>query len=92
MSASRYFTAQFEHETFFAASAAEHEKAEQHKSSPTVQKTVENGNQGLTYEENMQKKRQEFFNKRMVTTAVKTRFSKEKEKILSSKDILTVTF
>lgn len=74
----------------FSSSAAELEKAEQHKSSSPVQKTVENGNQGLTSEEIMQKKREEFFNKRMVTTAVKTRFSKKKK--LSSKEILTVTF
>lgn len=74
----------------FASSAAELEKAEQHKSSFSVQKTVENGNQGLTSEEIMQKKREEFFSKRMVTTAVKPRFSKKS--ILSSKEILTLTF
>lgn len=73
----------------FASSAAELEKAEQHKSSSSVQKTVENGNQGLTSEEIIQKKREEFFNKRMVTTAVKTRFSKT---ILSSKEIVTLRF
>lgn len=37
---------------------------------------VENGNQGLTAEEIMQKKREEFFSKRMVTTTVKARFGK----------------
>lgn len=36
---------------------------------------VENGNQGLTADEIMQKKREEFFSKRIVTTTVKTRFS-----------------
>lgn len=37
------------------------------------QKMVENGNQGLTPEEAMQKKREEFFRKRMVGTTEKTR-------------------
>lgn len=36
---------------------------------------VENGNQGLTADEIMQKKREEFFSKRMVTTTAKIRFS-----------------
>lgn len=47
---------------------------------------VENGNQGLTADEIMQKKREEFFSKRIVTTTVKTRFSK----IYPSKDIPTL--
>lgn len=68
--------------------AAELEKAEQHKNSSPVQKMVENGNQGLTADEIMQKKREEFFSKRMVTTTVKTRFSK----MYSSKEILTLQF
>ncbi|XP_011606538.1 signal recognition particle receptor subunit alpha [Takifugu rubripes] len=59
---------------------AELEKAEQHKSSFSVQKTVENGNQGLTSEEIMQKKREKFFSKRMVTTAVKPSKSPKPQK------------
>lgn len=49
----------------FTAPAAEPVKADQGKSASSVQKTVENGNQGLTQEEIMQKKREEFFKKRM---------------------------
>ncbi|TWW77534.1 signal recognition particle receptor subunit alpha [Takifugu flavidus] len=59
---------------------AELEKAEQHKSSFSVQKTVENGNQGLTSEEIMQKNREKFFSKRMVTTAVKPSKSPKPQK------------
>lgn len=59
--------------------AAEPEKAEQHKNATPVQKTVENGNQGLSADEIMQKKREEFFSKRLVTSAVKTRFSMKSE-------------
>uniref|UniRef100_A0A674ND85 SRP receptor subunit alpha n=1 Tax=Takifugu rubripes TaxID=31033 RepID=A0A674ND85_TAKRU len=55
-------------------------EAEQHKSSFSVQKTVENGNQGLTSEEIMQKKREKFFSKRMVTTAVKPSKSPKPQK------------
>lgn len=47
------------------APAAEPVKADQGKSSSSVQKMVENGNQGLTQDEIMQKKREEFFKKRM---------------------------
>lgn len=47
------------------APAAEPVKADQGKSSSSVQKMVENGNQSLTQDEIMQKKREEFFKKRM---------------------------
>uniref|UniRef100_H3CY85 SRP receptor subunit alpha n=1 Tax=Tetraodon nigroviridis TaxID=99883 RepID=H3CY85_TETNG len=55
------------------------EKAEHHKSSSSA-KMVENGNQGLTAEEIMQKKREEFFSKRMVTTTAKTSKSPKPQK------------
>ncbi|KAM3874954.1 signal recognition particle receptor subunit alpha [Diretmus argenteus] len=48
------------------APAAEPVKGDQVKAPSVSQKTVENGNQGLTPEEVMQKKREEFFRKRMV--------------------------
>lgn len=47
-------------------------KGHQGKASSSGQK-MENGNQGLTPEEVMQKKREEFFRKRMVGTTEKTR-------------------
>ncbi|KAI3353825.1 hypothetical protein L3Q82_005040 [Scortum barcoo] len=47
------------------APAAEPVKADQGKASSSGQKTVENGNQGLTADEIMEKKRKEFFLKRM---------------------------
>lgn len=47
------------------APAAEPVKADQAKPLSSAQKMVENGNQGLTQEEIMQKKREEFFKKRM---------------------------
>lgn len=75
------------HVKLCAASAAELEKAEQHKNSSPVQKLVENGNQGLTSEEIMQKRREEFFSKRMVTTAAKARLH-----IYSSKGIRAFHF
>lgn len=53
--------------------AAEPVKADQGKSSSSVQKMVENGNQGLTQDEIMQKKREEFFKKRMGGTTEKAR-------------------
>ncbi|XP_035535577.1 signal recognition particle receptor subunit alpha [Morone saxatilis] len=48
------------------APAAEPVKADQGKTSSSGQKIVENGNQGLTADEIMQKKREEFFRKRLV--------------------------
>ncbi|XP_070684966.1 signal recognition particle receptor subunit alpha [Pempheris klunzingeri] len=58
------------------APAAEPVKADQGKASSSAQKTVENGNQGLTHDEIMQKKREEFFRKRMVTTTEKPSHTK----------------
>lgn len=55
------------------APAAEPVKADQGKTLSSAQKIVENGNQGLTPDEIMQKKREEFFRKRMVVTTEKTR-------------------
>lgn len=54
------------------APAAEPVKVDQGKNS-SGQKTVENGNQGLTAEEIMQKKRDEFFRKRMAGNTEKPR-------------------
>uniref|UniRef100_A0A674BU98 SRP receptor subunit alpha n=1 Tax=Salmo trutta TaxID=8032 RepID=A0A674BU98_SALTR len=47
------------------APAAEPVKGEKAKAPTSAQKTVENGNQGLTQEEIIQKKREEFIRKRM---------------------------
>uniref|UniRef100_A0A8C5E7C4 SRP54-type proteins GTP-binding domain-containing protein n=1 Tax=Gouania willdenowi TaxID=441366 RepID=A0A8C5E7C4_GOUWI len=53
-------------------------KGDQVKAPPTVQKvTVENGNQGLTADEIMLKKREEFFRKHMAAPPEKTRYSKK---------------
>lgn len=57
----------------FPAPAAEPVKADQGKLSSSGQKTVENGNQGLTQDEIMQKKREEFFRKRMAGPTEKAR-------------------
>ncbi|KAG7479918.1 hypothetical protein JOB18_038864 [Solea senegalensis] len=48
------------------APAVEPTKGDQNKVTTSGQKMVENGNQGLTHDESMQKKREEFFRKRMV--------------------------
>ncbi|XP_021443912.2 signal recognition particle receptor subunit alpha [Oncorhynchus mykiss] len=53
------------------APAAEPVKGEQAKAPASAQKTVENGNQGLTQEEIIQKKREEFIRKRMWAPAEK---------------------
>ncbi|XP_038817072.1 signal recognition particle receptor subunit alpha-like isoform X1 [Salvelinus namaycush] len=53
------------------APAAEPVKGEQAKALASAQKTVENGNQGLTQEEIIQKKREEFIRKRMWAPAEK---------------------
>ncbi|XP_056139312.1 signal recognition particle receptor subunit alpha isoform X1 [Lampris incognitus] len=47
------------------APAAEPVKGDQGKASSSSQKTIENGNQGLTPDEIIQKRREEFFRKRM---------------------------
>ncbi|KAM7413451.1 hypothetical protein PAMA_020714 [Pampus argenteus] len=62
------------------ASAAEPVKSDQGKTSSTSQKTVENGNQGLTSEEIIQKKREEFFRKRTVIPAEKPTKSPKPQK------------
>lgn len=49
-------------------------KAEQGKGTSSTPKVVENGNQGLTAEEIMQKKREEFFRKRAGAPAEKVRW------------------
>ena len=46
---------------------------DQGKASSAGQKTVENGNQGLTHDEIMQKKREEFFRKRTAGPVEKSR-------------------
>ncbi|XP_019950617.1 signal recognition particle receptor subunit alpha isoform X2 [Paralichthys olivaceus] len=53
------------------APVAEPAKVDKGKVTSSGQKTVENGNQGLTPEEDMQKKREEFFRKRIVGTTEK---------------------
>ncbi|CAB1348034.1 unnamed protein product [Coregonus sp. 'balchen'] len=53
------------------APTAEPVKGEQAKAPASAQKTVENGNQGLTQEEIIQKKREEFIRKRMGAPAEK---------------------
>nr|XP_046246297.1 signal recognition particle receptor subunit alpha [Scatophagus argus] len=66
------------------APAAEPVKVDQSKTSSSTQKMVENGNQGLSPDEIMQKKREEFFRKRMGVTTEKPskspRPQKSKEK------------
>ena len=54
-----------------AAPVPEPAKGDKGKVTSSGQKTVENGNQGLTPEEDMQKKREEFFRKRTVGTTEK---------------------
>ncbi|XP_076590652.1 signal recognition particle receptor subunit alpha [Chaetodon auriga] len=62
------------------APAAEPVKADQGKTSSSGQKKVENGNQGLTPDEIMQKKREEFFRKRMVVPVEKPSKSPKPQK------------
>ncbi|XP_041796310.1 signal recognition particle receptor subunit alpha [Chelmon rostratus] len=62
------------------APAAEPVKADQGKTISSGQKKVENGNQGLTPEEIMQKKREEFFRKRMVVPIEKPSKSPKPQK------------
>ncbi|XP_028321238.1 signal recognition particle receptor subunit alpha isoform X2 [Gouania willdenowi] len=63
------------------APAAEAAKGDQVKAPPTVQKvTVENGNQGLTADEIMLKKREEFFRKHMAAPPEKTSKSPKPQK------------
>ncbi|KAK9520611.1 hypothetical protein VZT92_020484 [Zoarces viviparus] len=58
------------------APAAEPVKVDQGKAASSGNKTVENGNQGFTPEETIQKKREEFFRKRTVVPTEKTTCSK----------------
>ncbi|XP_045929386.1 signal recognition particle receptor subunit alpha [Micropterus dolomieu] len=60
--------------------APEPVKADQGKASSTGQKMVENGNQGLTADEVMQKKREEFFRKRSVLPTEKPSKSPKPQK------------
>uniref|UniRef100_A0A674EKJ6 SRP receptor subunit alpha n=1 Tax=Salmo trutta TaxID=8032 RepID=A0A674EKJ6_SALTR len=62
------------------APAAEPVKGEQAKAPASAQKTVENGNQGLTQEEIIQKKREEFIRKRMWAPAENKSPNPAKEK------------
>ncbi|XP_062274988.1 signal recognition particle receptor subunit alpha [Scomber scombrus] len=62
------------------APAAEPVKVDQGKASSAGQKTVENGNQGLTHDEIMQKKREEFFRKRTAVPAEKPSKSPKPQK------------
>lgn len=62
------------------APAAEPAKVDQGKAPSTNQKTTENGDQGLTKEEIMQKKREEFFRKRMAVPAEKPTKSPKPQK------------
>ncbi|XP_069569602.1 signal recognition particle receptor subunit alpha [Brachyistius frenatus] len=62
------------------APAAEAAKVDQTKVSPSGPKTVENGNQLLTAEEMMHKKREEFFRKRMPGTTEKPSKSPKPQK------------
>uniref|UniRef100_A0A665UJE2 SRP54-type proteins GTP-binding domain-containing protein n=1 Tax=Echeneis naucrates TaxID=173247 RepID=A0A665UJE2_ECHNA len=55
-------------------------KLDQGKSTSSGQKMVENGNQGLTSEEVIQKNREEFFRKRMATTTEKAGKSPKPQK------------
>lgn len=57
----------------FPAPAAEPVKVDQGKTPSPGQKTVENGNQGLTHDEIMQKNREEFARKRMGVATAKPR-------------------
>nr|XP_020504711.1 signal recognition particle receptor subunit alpha isoform X1 [Labrus bergylta] len=62
------------------APAAEPAKVDQVKNSSSGQKTVENGNQGMTSDEIIQKKREEFFRKRMVVPTEKPTKSPKPQK------------
>ncbi|XP_019950618.1 signal recognition particle receptor subunit alpha isoform X1 [Paralichthys olivaceus] len=62
------------------APVAEPAKVDKGKVTSSGQKTVENGNQGLTPEEDMQKKREEFFRKRIVGTTEKPSKSPKPQK------------
>ncbi|KAM9734161.1 signal recognition particle receptor subunit alpha [Menidia menidia] len=62
------------------APAAEPAKGDEGKASSLKQKTVENGNQGLTPEEVIQKKREEFFRKRTAGPAEKPSKSPKPQK------------
>ncbi|XP_042269609.1 signal recognition particle receptor subunit alpha [Thunnus maccoyii] len=62
------------------APAAEPVKVDQGKASSAGQKMVENGNQGLTPEEIMQKKREEFFRKRTAGPVEKSSKSPKPQK------------
>ncbi|KAF7664774.1 hypothetical protein LDENG_00165170 [Lucifuga dentata] len=63
-----------------AKKEAEPVKGDQIKVSSSSQKTVENGNQGLTPEEIMQKKREEFFRKRTAVAPEKSSKSPKPQK------------
>ncbi|XP_054472237.1 signal recognition particle receptor subunit alpha [Anoplopoma fimbria] len=62
------------------APAAEPVKVDQGKVSPSVHKVVENGNQGLTREEVIQKNREEFVRKRTMVPAEKVTKSPKPQK------------
>ncbi|XP_008424200.1 signal recognition particle receptor subunit alpha isoform X1 [Poecilia reticulata] len=62
------------------ASAVEPPKGDQGKTPPSGQKDVMNGNQGLTPEEIMQKKREDFFRKRIMGPAEKPSKSPKPQK------------
>uniref|UniRef100_A0A3B4X503 SRP receptor subunit alpha n=2 Tax=Seriola lalandi dorsalis TaxID=1841481 RepID=A0A3B4X503_SERLL len=62
------------------APAAEPAKSDQGKPTPSGQKMVENGNQGLTPEEVIEKNKEKLFRKRMVTTTEKPRKSPKPQK------------
>ncbi|KAM3616074.1 uncharacterized protein V6R79_011927 [Siganus canaliculatus] len=62
------------------APAAEPIKVDQSKTSSSGQKLAENGNQGLTPDEIVQKKREEFFRKRMAVPAEKPSKSPKPQK------------
>ncbi|XP_042342703.1 signal recognition particle receptor subunit alpha [Plectropomus leopardus] len=62
------------------APAAEPVKVEQGKATASVQKVVENGNQALTPEEIIQKRREEFFRKRTVVPTEKATKSPKPQK------------
>lgn len=62
------------------APAAEPVKVNQSKNTSSGQKTVENGNQGMTADEIMQKKRDEFFRKRMAVNTEKPSKSPKPQK------------
>ena len=61
---------------FYPAPVVEPVKADHGKTSSSAQKMVENGNQGLTPDEVLQKNREEFIRKRMMGTAERVRYNK----------------